>query len=187
MKKRYVKKRLAAAALALATGGAALAGNPTKVSLVIDGNTIRIEVGEGWHPALRSRWIAAPDRVPSLERTEAAQMCGDPDEKTLHEMGVLATKYAKSMMPKGTPIKADIKGNYRDGRQYATITLPDGTIYGEDAIRDGYACIYRVDNYPAQLEQVLQEARDANRGLWATHPQMMGCLCDQYNHSPAGK
>ncbi len=70
------------------------------------------------------------------------------------------------------------------GRLLAYVHLSDGTLFNETLLRQGYAQLYIVppnDKYEARFTAAQQEARDANRGLWALPQSQLCQLTDRGN------
>lgn len=129
-----------------------------RVVKVIDGDTITVQK-DGASETLRLVGINTPETV-------------DP-RKPVECFGQEASNKAKQLLGgKQVRLEADPTQGERDkyGRLLRYVFLADGTFYNKVMIQEGYAYEYTYDlpyKYQAEFKQAEQEAKAANRGLWA--------------------
>jgi micrococcal nuclease len=86
-----------------------------------------------------------------------------------------ASAFADRLLHPGTRIRYRIgrESHDRYGRTLAYVWLPDGRMYNELAVSDGYARILTIkpnDDYARRFAAAARRAREAHRGLWGTCP-----------------
>lgn len=77
-----------------------------------------------------------------------------------------------------------------DSRLLAYVNLPDGTMFNETLLRDGYAQVYTVqpnDRYEERFRATHQEAREARRGLWGLSAEEQAAQTDRGNGIGSGE
>lgn len=136
-----------------------LHGQPAQVVRVIDGDTVDIKLNSK-PERLRLIGMDTPEVV---------------DPRTVVQcFGKEASARAKELLPEGAEVRVDgdPTQDTRDqyGRLLAYLWLPDGRLFGEVMIAEGYAHEYtfRVPyQQQAAFKRAEREARAAGRGLWA--------------------
>ena len=123
------------------------------VSRVVDGDTVDLADGT----KVRFVGINAPESV-------------DP-HRPVQPYGKEASAYVKSLL-QGKEILLQPGRTPRDkyGRLLAWVWLPDGRLVNALLVQEGYAQTYTFKDNPDHAELIQaceQEARQANRGLWA--------------------
>lgn len=126
---------------------------------VVDGDTVDVQLA-GRTERLRLIGMDTPETV-------------DP-RQPVQCFGREASARAKALLPEGTQVRiaGDPTQDTRDqyGRLLVYLWLPDGRLFNEVMIAEGYAheYTYRVP-YQRQVafKQAEREAREAGRGLWA--------------------
>jgi micrococcal nuclease len=119
---------------------------------VIDGDTIEVErFGK-----VRLLGVDAPESV-------------DP-RREVQPFGREAALYTRArLLGRRVRLEFDpVRRRDRYGRILAYVFLPDGTLFNELLLRDGYAHVYTGHPFE-RMEQFLEaqrEAREAGRGLW---------------------
>jgi micrococcal nuclease len=143
-------------------------GQPAAVTFVTDGDTIEVEI-DGRLYDVRYIGIDTPERdEPFYEQARAA------NRQLVEDQTVILVK--------------DVSETDEFGRLLRYIYLQDGTFVNAELIRQGMA---RVVTFPPDvamvdyLTAVQQEAREAERGLWAESELTGPCSCDfnRYNCS----
>jgi len=130
-----------------------------QVVSVVDGDTIKVEVG-GTQYTLRYIGIDTPETVhPS---------------KPVEWMGLEASAANQQLVAgKTVYLEKDISETDRYGRLLRYVYLADGLFVNAELVRLGYA---QVSTYPPDVQyvdmflQLQQEAREAERGLWGAVP-----------------
>lgn len=125
----------------------------TEVGTVIDGDTFITR--EGQH--VRLLGINTPEK----------KRDANPAEEGAYE----ATNYAKSLLPKGTPVTLKFDENDRDryGRLLAHVYLNDGTWVNKKLVEEGYAHVYSFPDNRSHLDTLLAaetKARRQHKGIW---------------------
>jgi len=142
--------------------GSALAPPPdlpaAPVVRVVDGDTVDVRL-DGQVVRLRLIGIDTPEIV---DPREPVQCFGREASAKAHELldGQTVTLEADSTQD-------DVD---RYGRRLRYIWLPDGRLFNQEMIGQGYAFeyTYRVPyKYQAEFKQTEREAREAQRGLWS--------------------
>lgn len=144
------------AAFAVLSSGAPAAttpGDSATVAEVVDGDTIRVMLN-GAEATVRLILIDTPEVFGGAE-------C----------YGAEASAYAKSLLPIGTAVtlETDVSETDRFGRLLRYV-YAGGEMVNERLVRDGYAVLATFPpdvKYKAEIQAAEQEARAANRGLWA--------------------
>ncbi len=129
------------------------------VQKVVDGDTVELKV-DGRLQRIRLIGMDTPEVV---DPRKVVQCFGREASARAHKL--LENKVVR--------MEQDVQVGERDkyGRLLAYLFLPDGSNYAQGMITDGYAHEYTYQGqfykYQAEFKQAEQEARDANRGLWA--------------------
>lgn len=87
-------------------------------------------------------------------------------------VGQKATEFTKSYLQRGTNVNLELDVQQKDnyGRLLAYVYLPDGTMLNALLLQEGYAQIMTIPpnvKFADMFLRTQQEAREANRGLWA--------------------
>jgi len=158
-------------------GSGVLSGEYTaRVVKVADGDTITVQLEDGTKAKLRLLWIDTPEKSEGYKLLRDVDKCNTSKRK-MRQMGQKATAYAKRNFHVKDRVKVKIEGKGQFKRYLALIWNKEGELYNEEAIKDGYACIYRKAEYPKHLEKLLEEAKKKRRGLWKEYYKIMECLC----------
>ncbi len=139
--------------LILALAQAAWALTSPVVTRVVDGDTIIVS-GVG---SVRLIGVDTPETV-------------DP-RKPVQFFGAEASAYTRTTAQgKQVRLEYDTQRTDKYGRTLAYVYLPDGVLLNAEIIRQGYGHAYTVFpfRYLEQFRQYEREAREAQRGLWAT-------------------
>ncbi|MFA7308487.1 MAG: thermonuclease family protein [Patescibacteria group bacterium] len=127
------------------------------VVLVVDGDTLIAHIN-GKDEKIRLIGINTPETV-------------DP-RKPVECFGQEASKHAKEILT-GTQIalEPDPTQDSRDkyGRLLRYVYLPDGTLFNQLMVEEGYAYEYTYQTpyqYQAQFKEAQSDAKSNNRGLW---------------------
>jgi micrococcal nuclease len=148
----------------LATPSQAQEQPTATVSRVVDGDTIEISPAIDGKEEVRLIGVDTPETV---DPTTGVQPYGpEASQFTTQEL-------------EGERVQLEFDQDRVDQfeRLLAYVHLSDGTMFNETLLRQGYAQLYIVppnDKYEARFTAAQQEARDANRGLWAL-PQSQLC------------
>jgi micrococcal nuclease len=140
-------------ALVLAFAPAAPAQTPPVVTRVVDGDTIIVS-GVG---SVRLIGVDTPETV-------------DP-RKPVQFFGAEASAYTRTTAQgKQVRLEYDTQRTDKYGRTLAYVYLPDGVLLNAEIIRQGYGHAYTVFPfwYLDEFRAYEREAREAERGLWAT-------------------
>ena len=136
-----------------------LSGQTYKVAEVIDGDTIRVEVG-GKVETIRLLGINTPE----VENPYRHQECFGPEASK--ETKKLLTGKRVYLLP--DPASPN-RGRYNRLLRY--VFLPDGEFINADLIKGGYAFEYIYDHQPIQFKNYFnfleEEARRKRLGLWS--------------------
>jgi micrococcal nuclease len=126
---------------------------------VVDGDTVKIDY-EGRTEAIRLIGIDTPETVHPNQPVEC--------------FGREASEHARELLEgESVAFRPDENKDTRDryGRLLGYIFFEDGRNFGEVMIEDGYAYEYTYQGeeyeFQDQFNMVEQEAREAERGLWA--------------------
>jgi micrococcal nuclease len=129
---------------------------PAKVQRVIDGDTFVAVVG-GRRDRVRLIGVDTPETV-------------DPD-RPVQPYGKEASNFAKHMLTGATVrLVGDVEPRDRYGRLLAYVWLSDGTFWNALLAAEGYAQLITIPpdvTYAGLFRGLVDEARSANRGLWA--------------------
>jgi micrococcal nuclease len=126
---------------------------------VVDGDTVKVRLANSQVETVRLIGIDTPEVV-------------DP-RTPVQCFGREASARAKELLSgQRVRVEQDPTQDTRDryGRLLAYIWLEDGTLVNKQMIADGYAVEYTYDRpyqYQADFKAAQQQARDAQRGLWA--------------------
>ncbi len=144
-----------------------------KIYRISDGDTIWVKTSYGKKIKLRLIGIDTPEKFESEKLLRESKRCGIK-VKQMRYLGILATKFAKSILKKGeiVTVKTFGKGYYK--RTLAVIILPNGNNFNKLMVINGYACSYR-NKYP--YEEYEKIAKKEKMGLWKDYYNIMDCLC----------
>lgn len=147
------------------------AGRAT-VAGTIDGDTVRLAFPDGRTETLRILGIDTPEVTP--EGNYPGKFRGVTDPGFLSLWGEEAASYTREQLDgQVVAIMHDREAGTRDqyGRLLATLTLPDGTDYGEELLRQGLARVYTAETFALKDRYlaVQEEAMNARVGVWSGH------------------
>ena len=129
---------------------------PARVERVVDGDTFIAAVA-GRSERVRLIGVDTPETV-------------DPD-RPVQPYGKEASHFAKAMLTNRTVrLEGDVEPRDRYGRLLAYVWLPDGTFWNALLAAEGYAQLITIPpdvSYASLFSELVDEARTANRGLWA--------------------
>jgi micrococcal nuclease len=139
--------------------------NKILVSAVIDGDTIRLENGE----KVRLIGIDTPESTQNVKlRCDLKKT--DKDAEAIIEMGKAAAKFTKSLvLKKYVRLEFDVQERDRYNRLLAYVYLPDGKMLNAEIVKAGYAQMLTIPpnvKYVELFQELQEEARENNRGLW---------------------
>jgi micrococcal nuclease len=127
-----------------------------RVDRVVDGDTF-IAVLAGRRERIRVIGVDTPETV-------------DPN-RPVQPYGKEASNFAKQMLSGRTVrLVGDVEPRDKFGRLLAYVWLPDGTFWNALLAAEGYAQLITIPpdvTYAALFRRLVEEARSANRGLWA--------------------
>jgi micrococcal nuclease len=130
-----------------------------RVERVVDGDTFVAAVA-GRSERIRLIGVDTPETV-------------DPD-RPVQPYGREASSFAKRMLSDRTVrLEGDVEPRDRYGRLLAYVWLPDGTFWNALLAAEGYARLITIPpdvSYAGLFRDLVEEARAANRGLWAGRP-----------------
>jgi micrococcal nuclease len=140
------------------------------VAGTIDGDTVRLAFPDGTRETLRILGIDTPEVTP--EGNDPRKFEGVTDLSYLSLWGEEAASYTHEQLDGAkVTITHDHNAGTRDsyGRLLATITLADGTDYGEELLRQGLARVYTHETFALKDRYlaVQEEAMDARVGIWS--------------------
>jgi micrococcal nuclease len=149
--------RLATSPAERATWPAAPADAVTvRVERVVDGDTFIAAVA-GRSERVRLIGVDTPETV-------------DPD-RPVQPYGKQASNFARQMLGGRTVrLVGDVEPRDKFGRLLAYVWLPDGTFWNALLAAEGYAQLITIPpdvTYAGLFRRLVEEARSANRGLWA--------------------
>ena len=139
-------------------GGAASPSDLRTVVRVVDGDTIMVNPNE----RIRLIGIDAPESV--------------APNRPVGCMGREASQFLKQFLPKGTEVRleGDVEPQDRYGRTLAYVWVAStGVFVNAELVRRGFAQPLTIPPniaYADQFVDLAREARQANRGLWASCP-----------------
>lgn len=132
---------------------------PARVTEVVDGDTIRVEVNGEVYP-VRYIGIDAPETV---HPSEPVQWMGPEASEANRRLVAGQIVY----------LEQDVSDTDRYGRLLRYVFLADGTFVNAELVRLGYALssTYPPDvRHQELLRQMQREAREMARGLWGPTP-----------------
>lgn len=140
------------------------------VTGTIDGDTLRISFPEGRTETVRILGIDTPEVPP--RGNDPGTFDGITDPWLLSLWGEEAALYTHQRLDgQVVTIKSDRAAGTRDsyGRLLATLTLQDGSDYGEELLRQGLARVYTRETFSLKDRYlaIQKEAMDARMGIWS--------------------
>jgi micrococcal nuclease len=149
------------------------AGPPVRATVagVIDGDTLRLSFPDGRTETLRILGIDTPEVTP--RGNDPGTFDGITDPWLLSQWGKEAALYTRSRLDgQVVTVESDRDAGTRDpyGRLLATLTLPDGTDYGEELLMRGLARVYSRETFSRKDRylEIQQDAMDARTGIWSS-------------------
>ena len=155
------------------TAAAGTGSYSVKVLYVIDGDTIKIELG-GRRESVRLIGIDAPEsKANKKAKKDVAR--SRQDLKTMLSLGKAATAYVKSIVKPGdwVTLEQDVGPRDRYRRILAYVYLRSGEMLNEKVIAAGYASVMTIPpniRYQDRFLHAYRSAREGRLGLWATSP-----------------
>jgi micrococcal nuclease len=155
------------------------AGLPLKATVTgtIDGDTFRLSFPDGRTETLRILGIDTPEVTPG--GNDPGKFDGITDPWLLSLWGEEAALYAHQKLDgQVVTIECDREAGTRDpyGRLLATLTLPDGSDYGEDILMRGLARVYTQETFSLKSRYlaVQNEAMETRTGIWSGREPLDG-------------
>jgi len=143
---------------------------------VTDGDTIWVKREGERKIKIRVWGIDTPEKYRSGKLEREATRCR-VDTEEIKKLGILASRHAEELFAeKGRLVRIEFKGTGYYGRYLGILYFTDGTDFGKQMIRDGYACVYRRNTLKSYRE-VQNLAEKNRRGLWKINYRLMKCLC----------
>ena len=147
-----------------ATGSAA---STVVVEKVFDGDTFRAVGGE----KVRLLGIDTPEAHDNAKLFRDAARNGQ-DAEEIKRMGRKAWRFVEPMiLGKKVRLEFDVERRDKYGRLLAYVYLEDGTFLNQLIIASGYAYPLTIPPnvaHAAEFKRLFKEARETQRGLWAT-------------------
>lgn len=148
-------------------------GVQASIAQVIDGDTLRVRLGEKIE-TVRLIGIDAPETRENKKSRADSQRSGS-DLKTIFELGNKARLHCLKLAPPGTPVvlQFDLQRRDKYNRLLAYVILQDGSMLNERLVRDGFAYLLTIPPNTAhsgRLKAAFEDARRAKRGLWQAPP-----------------
>lgn len=148
------------------------AGLPLRATVtgIIDGDTFRLSFPDGRTETLRILGIDTPEVTPG--GNDPGKFDGITDPWFLSLWGEEAALFARQKLDgQEVIIECDRDAGTRDpyGRLLATLTLPDGSDYGEALLMRGLARVYTQETFSLKDRYlaVQKEAMDTRTGIWS--------------------
>ncbi|QKY19511.1 lamin tail domain-containing protein [Halolamina sp. CBA1230] len=136
---------------------------------VTDGDTADVRFANGYVDEVRILGVDTPETGSTEERIEEFE--GITDGETLRDEADAASAYAEDLLADETVTLSfddnePLRGNY--GRVLGYLELPNGDVYNERLIEDGYARLYSsgFGEHDAYWDHE-RAARDAGQNLWS--------------------
>ena len=139
-------------------GGVTVPSDVRTVVRVVDGDTIIVNPNE----RIRLIGVDAPESVAPNRPVEC--------------MGRESSRFLTELLPKGTEVRLaiDVEGQDRYGRTLAYVWVAStGVFVNAELVRRGFAQPLTIPPNIAHADEIAdlaREARQANRGLWASCP-----------------
>jgi len=145
---------------------------------VVDGDTLYF-YSHGQTVKCRIAWIDTPESYRNARAKRKARECPGVTLGRMEEAGKEATRHVKQILSFGKTYHFDVMGHDRYGRAICIVKLPDGGIFNERMVIDGYAVPY-WKYIPAALKRRFwkfsDEAKQKQTGLWKDYRPVMDCL-----------
>jgi len=153
-------------------------GEMMEIVRVTDGDTMVFLSGRG-EVKCRVLGMDSPEKYSSEKmQKDAAKIGVSVEELTI--AGELSTVYANTFFSRhGQMYDVDFTEQDRYGRNLCVITAQSGEIYNVEAVRAGYAVVYRRGKYTKDkklahaINKAQGEAATSKSGLWGTHYDIM--------------
>lgn len=140
------------------------------VSRVTDGDTVRIKPDIDGEDRLRFIGVDTPETDP---------------ERGPEPYGEEARRFTRrSLEGEWVTLEFDVKKKDDYGRLLAYVYLPDGTMFNETLLEEGYAQVATFPpntRYLDRFEEAQEEAREARRGIWGLPESELCRLQDRGN------
>jgi micrococcal nuclease len=128
--------------------------------------------------------------MPEIDGEDRVRLIGvdtpetDP-ERVLEPYGEEAARFTqRSLEDQNVTLEFDVEGEDDYGRLLAYVYLPDGLMFNEMLLREGYAQVATFPpntRYLERFEDAQREAREARRGLWSLPEDELCRLRDRGN------
>ena len=155
-------------------GGLAFDGGPEEAEVSVvqttDGDTVKIAPEVQGEDRVRLIGVDTPETNP------------ERGPKPYGEEAVLFTR--ESIQDRDVTLEFDAGREDDYGRLLAYVRLPDGTMFNETLLREGYAQVAAFPpntRYLGRFEEAQSEAREARRGLWSLPERELCRLRDRGN------
>ena len=158
-------------------------GDPSEAQAEIEATVRRVTDGD---PFRISPEIDGKDRV-RLIGVDTPETDPERGAEPYGEEAARFTRYG----PEGTDVALEFDAEREDdyGRLLAYASLPDGTMFNETLLREGYAQVATFPprtRYLDRFEEAQDEAREARRGIWGLSDEELCLLRDRGTTSAAG-
>lgn len=133
---------------------------PAQVVDVVDGDTVRLRLEDGGKPT--SARLIGLDTAELRDPRKPVQCFATEASRHAHEL-----LDGQAVWVAGDPTQAKVD---KYGRPLLYLWLPDGRLYNEVMIRDGYAHEYTYElpyRYQQRFRDAERDARTHGRGLWS--------------------
>lgn len=145
---------------------------------VVDGDTLYFKTN-GKKVKCRIEYIDTPESKNNSKLKRDIKDCRGVSAKDMVSAGRSATRAAKRLLRLGDVYSYKVHGKDRYGRSICVVQLDDRTTFNETMILNGYAVPFRrfmSRDEREYFDEVLQEAKMKNKGLWENHASQMRCL-----------
>ena len=102
-------------------------GDPAVITKITDGDTVWVRTGSR-RIKLRLLGIDTPEEYYSKKMLKDVRICGTTYNQ-MKQLGLAATKHAKTMLHRGKNVSIETFGRGYYGRTLAYVILPDGSNY----------------------------------------------------------
>ncbi len=145
-----------------------------EVTRVIDGATIGVKTEDGKEIEIHIWGIDVPEKFKTHKLFWQSRHCEKP-YWVIQKLGEKVAEKAEELLDH-EEVFIRTKGYDYYGRLLGILYLENGTDYGFEMIKEGYACAY-WKNYSEEYREAQKEAEKKLKGLWAIDYRFMKCLC----------
>ena len=139
--------------------------NNILVTRVVDGDTLKLGNGD----RVRLIGIDTPEMHDSSKLYRDSQR-SHVDVSQIKKLGKKAYEYTRNLVEgKKVRLEFDLERKDKYGRLLAYVYLQDGTFVNAEIVKQGFASLMTIPpnvKYADTFQQLYQEARENNRGLW---------------------